>query len=107
MSTEKFNREIQAGRIQVDEAHRQVHKVVTTAQVLALFATPQTIVPAPGANKALIFEGIVIHKPAGTAYGADNDCCMTLDKATHLTKRCTHATKGRTSGCTGFTRIGF
>ena len=29
---------------------------------------PKTIVAAPGANKALIFDGAVIHKPAGTAY---------------------------------------
>ena len=42
--------------------------VVTTAQVLALFATPITVVPAPGAGKALIFEGAVIQKPAGVAY---------------------------------------
>ena len=41
---------------------------VTTAQVLALNATPITVLAAPGANKAIIFEGAVIHKPAGTAY---------------------------------------
>lgn len=46
--------------------HRDV--VVTSAQVLALNATPVTIIPAPGANLALVFEGAVIHKPAGTAY---------------------------------------
>lgn len=43
--------------------------IIPAAQVLALFATPQTIVPAPGTGRALIFEGAVIHKPAGTAYG--------------------------------------
>lgn len=42
--------------------------VVTSAQLLALNATEQTIVPAPGAGKALIFEGALIQKPAGTAY---------------------------------------
>ena len=42
--------------------------VVTTAQVLALFATPIALVPAPGAGRALIFEGALIQKPAGTAY---------------------------------------
>lgn len=41
---------------------------VTSAQVLALNATPITLLAAPGANKAIIFEGGVIHKPAGTAY---------------------------------------
>lgn len=43
---------------------------LSAAQVLALNATPVELVPAPGANKALIFEGAVIHKPAGTAYAA-------------------------------------
>jgi len=41
---------------------------LSAAQVLALNATPIELVGAPGANKALIFEGAVIHKPAGTAY---------------------------------------
>jgi hypothetical protein len=42
--------------------------IVTSAQLLALNATPQTIVAAPGANLGLVFEGAAIHKPAGTAY---------------------------------------
>lgn len=41
---------------------------IPSAQVLALFATPQTIVAAPGAGRALIFEGAMVSKPAGTAY---------------------------------------
>lgn len=41
---------------------------ITSAQLLALNATPQTIVSAPGAGKALIFDGALLHKPAGTAY---------------------------------------
>lgn len=41
---------------------------LTAAQILALNATPIALIAAPGANKALIFEGAVIHKPAGTAY---------------------------------------
>lgn len=50
-------------------ADPQVRTVqITSAQVLALNATPVELVPAPGANKAIIFEGAVIHKPAGTAY---------------------------------------
>lgn len=47
---------------------RSVDVTITSAQLLALFATPRTVVAAPGANKALIFVGAVIHKPAGTAY---------------------------------------
>lgn len=47
--------------------HRDV--LITSAQLLALNATPQTLVPAPGSTaQALIFEGMLVHKPAGTAY---------------------------------------
>lgn len=42
--------------------------LVSSAEILALNATPKALVPAPGANFALVFEGAVIHKPAGTAY---------------------------------------
>lgn len=41
---------------------------VTSAQLLALFATPQTIIPAQGAGIAIIPVRMAIHKPAGTAY---------------------------------------
>lgn len=52
----------------VAEQVREANVTITSAQLLALFATPQQIVAAPGANKALIFEGAVLQKPAGTAY---------------------------------------
>lgn len=42
---------------------------ISSAQLLALNATPQTIVAAPGANRGLVFQGALLHKPAGTAYG--------------------------------------
>ena len=35
---------------------------IPAAQVLALFAAPQPIVPAPGAGKALVFDGALIQK---------------------------------------------
>src|SRR5688572_20996969 len=41
---------------------------ITSAQLLALFTTPQTVVAAPGAGLAIIPSKVVIHKPAGTAY---------------------------------------
>lgn len=41
---------------------------VTTAQVLALFATPIEVVAAPAAGLAIVPRLVVIHKPAGTAY---------------------------------------
>lgn len=45
-----------------------VDVTITSAQLLALHATPRTIVAAPGANLALILEGIVAYKAAGVAY---------------------------------------
>lgn len=41
---------------------------ITSAQLLALNATPITLIDAPGANKMLEFLGASVHKPAGTAY---------------------------------------
>lgn len=43
--------------------------LVSSAEVLALFTTLKTLLAAPGAGIAAVFEGIAIHKPAGTAYG--------------------------------------
>jgi len=53
------------------QPERMIHRdvLITSAQLLALNATPQPLVPAPGANLALSFVRAVIHKPAGTAYG--------------------------------------
>jgi len=42
--------------------------LLSSAQLLALNATPITVIAAPGAARAIIFEGALIHKPAGTAY---------------------------------------
>lgn len=47
---------------------RYVDTILTPAQVLALNATPITLVAAPGAGRFLFFAGAVLHKPAGTAY---------------------------------------
>ncbi len=54
-----------------------VDVTVTSAQLLALNATPKTLVAAPGAGKAIIFEGAVLHLDynsaayAGIAAGED------------------------------------
>jgi len=47
---------------------RRRRVVVSSAQLLALNATPIEIVPAPGANLANIFRGALLRKPAGVAY---------------------------------------
>jgi hypothetical protein len=41
---------------------------VSSAELLALNATPKTIVGAPGADRVLVPEFAILHKPAGTAY---------------------------------------
>lgn len=46
----------------------QTYKQITSAQVLALFATPITVVAAPAAGFAHIVRRLTIHKPAGVAY---------------------------------------
>lgn len=45
-----------------------VTKRITSAQLLALNATPQTILAAQGAGIAIIPLRMAIYKPAGTAY---------------------------------------
>lgn len=61
-------RKIGTGELQ-EGVLQHVDVTLTAAQVLALNATPRTLVAAPGAGKALIFEGAVLTKAAGTAYG--------------------------------------
>ena len=63
---------------------------ITTAQVLALFLTPITIVAAPGAGSAVIIRAVGIHKPAGTAYagiaaGEDLVCAYTDENGEQVT----------------------
>lgn len=60
----------QAGALQTDVT-------ISTAEMLALFATPKTLVPAPGANKAIVFIGAMLFLDfnsaayAGIAAGED------------------------------------
>ena len=51
-----------------DPRTKRLRVVVASAALLALNATPAELVPAPGADLALIFDGAVIRKPAGAAY---------------------------------------
>lgn len=43
---------------------------ITAAELLALNATPQTLVQAPGAGKYIEFVSATVYKQAGTAYTA-------------------------------------
>jgi len=59
-------------------------KRVTSAQVLALNATPQTIIAAPGAGLCIVPLRLLIYKPAGTAYadvGAAEDLALRYTNA--------------------------
>lgn len=42
--------------------------IITSAQLLALNATEQEIVAAPGAGEIVVPELVIVRKPAGTAY---------------------------------------
>jgi uncharacterized membrane-anchored protein len=46
----------------------EAYKQITSAQLLALNATPQAILPAPAAGLAYVIRRVAIYKPAGTAY---------------------------------------
>lgn len=49
----------------------QIHSrkvILTSAELLALFATPKTIIEAQGEDTLIEFDSAVVHKPAGTAY---------------------------------------
>lgn len=62
---------IEGGNV-IEGADHEMHMLrgqISSAQLLALNATPQTIIPAPGVGKAAIFQGMMLQKPAGVAYG--------------------------------------
>jgi hypothetical protein len=62
MTTELYAAAVTAPAAQ--SAIQFVDVVVSSAELLALFATPKTIVAAPAASLMNVFEGIVISKPA-------------------------------------------
>lgn len=73
-----------AAVIAAQSAIQFVDVVVSSAELLALFATPKTLVAAPAAGLMNVFEGIVISKPAGTAYAgvaAGEDLLVTYTNA--------------------------
>lgn len=69
MFTELYANETSRAALEAAEsAIKFVDVTITSAELLALFTTPKTIVAAPGANLAVILEGVVAYKAAGTAY---------------------------------------
>lgn len=70
---------------------------VSVAEMLALFATPKTLVPAPGAGFALVLDSISFHKPAGAAYAG-------VAAGEDLSVKYTNAAGAELAGCeaTGF-----
>ena len=46
----------------------QVSATITSAQLLALNATPQTVLAAQGSGIAIVPTRLIVYKPAGTAY---------------------------------------
>lgn len=77
---------ISGGQIIEGVARRRKKATVTltSAQILALFTTPITVVPAPAAGSYLAFEGMLLKYAAGaTAY--------TLTGATNFEVRFTNA----------------
>lgn len=54
--------------VRTDVMIAQTDVTITSAQLLALNATPQTLIAAPGVGKAIVVEDVQLHKPAGTAY---------------------------------------
>lgn len=70
MGVEKLRRVVAAPGLNVGGSTQYVTTaIITSAQLLALNATPQIVVPAPSAGLINILLGAMVHKPAGTAYG--------------------------------------
>jgi hypothetical protein len=64
---------------------------ISSAELLALNATPKELVPAPGAGFALVLDSVVAYKAAGTAYagiaaGEDISIRYTDGSGTELTE---------------------
>lgn len=69
MMTELYGYE--TTRVAAEAAQNTIQFVditITTAQLLALFTTPISIVAAPAAGYANVLESVVAYKAAGTAY---------------------------------------
>jgi hypothetical protein len=80
-----------AAQVAAQSAIQFVDVTISSAQLLALNATPRQILAAPGANLANVLVGVVIYKAAGTAYagiasGEDLSVKYTDGSGTELTR---------------------
>lgn len=70
MFTELYANEVARAAIEAAQNPvRFVDVTVSSAELLALNATPKTLIAAPASGLMNVFQSILIHKPAGTAYG--------------------------------------
>lgn len=87
---------IQRGSLQV---------ILTSAQVLTMFTTPVSILAAPGINKSIYVESVVLYKPAGTAYTIGSATNITVGYASGTALTGTQAVTGFLDQATAQTRL--
>lgn len=83
--------------------------LLTSAQVLALFATPITVIAAAPAGYAHVVHRWAVHKPAGTAYAAiavGEDLTLKYTNASGALAAAQMETTGFLDQTTAQTRIG-
>lgn len=89
----------------------QIHSrkvILTSAELLALFTTPKTIIEAQGEDTLIEFDSAVVHKPAGTAYSgiaAGEDLAFKYTNASGAQVNTTLETTGFLDQATAQTRI--
>jgi hypothetical protein len=87
----------------------RVFKQITSAQLLALNATPIEVIAAQGANKAIIPLQVKVYKPAGTAYSgiaAGEDLVLKYTNASGAIASSTIETTGFLDQTTAQVRVG-
>lgn len=68
-SADEIRKNFERAAKEIDDIGLTAIVSLTSAQVLALSATPIVVLPAPGVGKAYILRALEVYKPAGTAYG--------------------------------------
>ena len=68
VTDDEINVQFERARNDINRISSFVNVTLTSAQLLALNATPITVIPAPAAGMAIIPTSVELYKPAGTAY---------------------------------------